>query len=274
MADLLELSARVIDSGLVDERLNRVTNELSEVADDVAVVESFSHCIAVRTDEGVVAFDASGVHTGQAVRDALGSWTPRRVSHLVYTHGHADHVGGSTFFAGDSPIVVGHENVSKRLDRYAFTSDWNLIINARQFGGIRGELNLQVGDGPGGVTVERNPNARRFLPATTLVPRHTFATDDTLDVGGHCIELHHARGETDDHLWAWFPDRKWLMSGDFVIWNFPNAGNPQKVQRYPLEWAAALRTMIARQSPGAIASPASSATSPPRSRTSSPRSWR
>jgi alkyl sulfatase BDS1-like metallo-beta-lactamase superfamily hydrolase len=36
------------------------------------------------------------------------------------------------------------------------------------------------------------------------------------------------------------------MSGDFLIWNFPNAGNPQKVQRYPLEWASALRDMIER----------------------------
>jgi alkyl sulfatase BDS1-like metallo-beta-lactamase superfamily hydrolase len=36
------------------------------------------------------------------------------------------------------------------------------------------------------------------------------------------------------------------MTGDFLIWNFPNAGNPQKVQRYPIEWAAALRTMIAQ----------------------------
>ncbi|MFT3854317.1 MAG: alkyl sulfatase dimerization domain-containing protein [Ilumatobacteraceae bacterium] len=54
------------------------------------------------------------------------------------------------------------------------------------------------------------------------------------------------RGETDDHLWAWLPERKWTMAGDFVIWNFPNAGNPQKVQRYPGEWAAALRAMIAQ----------------------------
>ena len=30
-----------------------------------------------------------------------------------------------------------------------------------------------------------------------------------------------------------------------LIWNFPNAGNPQKVQRYPDEWAAALRQMAA-----------------------------
>ena len=33
-------------------------------------------------------------------------------------------------------------------------------------------------------------------------------------VGDTSIELHHARGETDDHLWAWFPDRKWIMAGD------------------------------------------------------------
>jgi alkyl sulfatase BDS1-like metallo-beta-lactamase superfamily hydrolase len=29
--------------------------------------------------------------------------------------------------------------------------------------------------------------------------------------------------------------------GDLFIWASPNAGNPQKVQRYPREWAAALR---------------------------------
>ena len=36
-----------------------------------------------------------------------------------------------------------------------------------------------------------------------------------------------------------------LASGDFVIWVFPNAGNPRKVQRFAPEWAAALRRMQA-----------------------------
>jgi alkyl sulfatase BDS1-like metallo-beta-lactamase superfamily hydrolase len=66
-----------------------------------------------------------------------------------------------------------------------------------------------------------------------------------LAVGGAPIELRHARGETDDHLWAWLPGRRVLCSGDFFLWFFPNAGNPQKVQRYPVEWAAALREMAA-----------------------------
>ncbi len=53
----------------------------------------------------------------------------------------------------------------------------------------------------------------------------------------------HARGETDDHTWVWIPELSTLCTGDLFIWNAPNAGNPQKAQRYPDEWAAALRTM-------------------------------
>ena len=243
MADLLALSSTIIDSGLTDQPVNRVTNELSEVSDGVAMVESFSHCVALHTDDGLVCFDASGVATGEAVRSALRGWRTDRVSHLVYTHGHADHVGGSTFFRDDQPTVIGHENVGHRLDRYDYTNNWNLIINARQFGGVAGDLNLTVGDAGTGIEVAVKPGARRFLPATTLRPHETFELQHTVSVGGETMEFRHARGETDDHLWGWLPQRKALITGDFLIWNFPNAGNPQKVQRYPLEWAAALREM-------------------------------
>src|SRR4029453_2810750 len=99
MADLLELSARIIDSGVADQPVNRVTNELSEVAPDLALVESFSHCVAFRSEEGIVAFDASGVPGGGGVGGARRAWHDEPVSHLIYTHGHADHVGGSSHFA-------------------------------------------------------------------------------------------------------------------------------------------------------------------------------
>ena len=246
MADLLALSARIIDSGLTDQPVNRVTNELSEVADGIAMVESFSHCVALSTEDGLVCFDASGAQSGQAVRDSLRGWSNSRVSQLVYTHGHADHIGGSMFFAEDRPMVVAHENVAVRMDRYEYTNNWNLLINARQFGGISGDLNLAM-TGDDVVAGSGTPRlGRRFLPAATLRPETTFAAAGELHVGGELIELHHDRGETDDHLWAWLPARKALMTGDFLIWNFPNAGNPQKVQRYPIEWAAALRKMIVK----------------------------
>ncbi len=64
-------------------------------------------------------------------------------------------------------------------------------------------------------------------------------------MGGREVALFHDRGETDDHLWAWLPAERAIYTGDLFIWASPNCGNPQKVQRYPREWAAALRKMDA-----------------------------
>ena len=241
MADLLSLSARIIDSGVADEPTNRVTQELSEVADGVAVVESFSHAVAFTTDDGLVVFDASAVFTGAQVVESLRRWSTAPVRNLVYTHGHVDHVGGSGAFVADAaerghlrPQVVAHANVPPRFDRYRATDGWNTAINARQFGGVSNRSLRLAGEG-----------RARFLPDDVAAPDVTYDDRLALTVGGLDIELHHGRGETDDHTWAWIPRHRAIACGDFLIWNFPNAGNPQKVQRYPGEWATALRQMAA-----------------------------
>jgi alkyl sulfatase BDS1-like metallo-beta-lactamase superfamily hydrolase len=84
------------------------------------------------------------------------------------------------------------------------------------------------------------------LPDDSPKPSLTYRDAMTLDVGGLRIELNHARGETDDHTWAWIARHKAICAGDFFIWSFPNAGNPQKVQRYPREWAVAMREMAGK----------------------------
>ncbi len=242
--DPLQLSTLTIDSGNITEPLNRITNELTELADGLAIVESFSHSYAVETAEGLCCFDASGAGSGPAVVDALRSWSTTPISTLVYTHGHADHIGGSFAFAKDAaerghqPLsVFAHENVEARMDRYIETNGWNVAINQRQFGGVRSEMGLELGEG-----------LSRFLPKSTLRPTESFSSSQVKHFGDTMVEFRHARGETDDHLWAYLPKERWLFSGDFIIWNYPNAGNPQKVQRYALEWAHALRAM-AEQAP-------------------------
>ena len=67
----VDVANRVIDSGMPESPHNRVTHELSVIEDDVAVVESFSHCWIVRTDEGLVCFDAGGV-SGTGVLPGVG----------------------------------------------------------------------------------------------------------------------------------------------------------------------------------------------------------
>jgi hypothetical protein len=65
MTDLLSLSTRIIDDGAAIFPV-RINQELSEIDDGVAVVESFSNVIALTTDEGLVLSDTSGARTGGA----------------------------------------------------------------------------------------------------------------------------------------------------------------------------------------------------------------
>ena len=247
----IELSTKVIDSGIVDEPLNRVTNDITELADNLAIVESFSHSVVWDTGDGLMCFDASGAGSGEAVVNSIRSWRNDAITSLVYTHGHADHVGGSVAFAHDAqsrglpnPRVIGHENVSKRMDRYSTTNGLNVRINRRQFGGIKSDMKPNSGNMREALALDEG--AQYFIPPATLRPDQSFVDQLTIKAGDTVVEFHHARGETDDHLWGWIPEKKWIFTGDFVIWNYPNAGNPQKVQRYALEWAQALRKMISQ----------------------------
>ena len=247
----IELSTKVIDSGIVDQPLNRVTNDITELADSLAIVESFSHSVVWDTGDGLMCFDASGAGSGEAVVNSIRSWRNDAITSLVYTHGHADHVGGSVAFAHDAqsrglpnPRVIGHENVSKRMDRYSTTNGLNVRINRRQFGGIKSDMKPNSGNMREALALDEG--AQYFIPPATLRPDQSFVDQLTIKAGDTVVEFHHARGETDDHLWGWIPEKKWIFTGDFVIWNYPNAGNPQKVQRYALEWAQALRRMIAQ----------------------------
>jgi alkyl sulfatase BDS1-like metallo-beta-lactamase superfamily hydrolase len=234
MADLIALSSQIIDEGAPIFPV-RVNQELSEIADGVAVVESFSNVIALTTDEGVILSDTSGDRTAGEVVRCLRRWTEDSIHTILYTHGHVDHVGGAAAFLANAeklghrkPRFVGHENLPPRFDRYRLTGGYNAIVNARQFGGVK---NMSIG------------GSQQFLPAGTPEPDVTFRDRLGLRVGGVRMDLRHAKGETDDHVWAWLPERKMILTGDLFMWNFPNAGNPQKVQRYPREWAAALREM-------------------------------
>lgn len=240
MADLLKMSADLIDGRITMQEsgpINRINHELSELSSEVAVVEAFSHSIVFKTDDGLVTFDTSNEHGGAKCVHAIQSWTRDRFNTVVFTHGHIDHVGGCGAFCaayeGRKPTIVGHENVAARFERYRMTSGYNHVINERQFGQFKRRGYDLAGQS-------------HFLPLATPAPDITYTNDLAMNVGGLEIQLNHAKGETDDHTWAWIPKHKAICAGDFFIWAFPNAGNPQKAQRYPKEWAAALRDMASR----------------------------
>jgi alkyl sulfatase BDS1-like metallo-beta-lactamase superfamily hydrolase len=236
-SDLLALSTRLIDEGDDGTPPNRVTTELSEVADGIAVIEAFSHVVVIRSDDGLLVADTSAAAFGPRVVQSLRAWSDEPVHTILYTHGHIDHVGGARAFLDDAaargdapPRVVGHEAVSARFDRYDLTNGYNGIINQRQFGS-RGRLGM----------------SEPTWFSDWVVPDTTFRETLDLTVGDLAVELRPDKGETDDHAWAWLPHHRAILAGDFLTWVFPNAGNPQKVQRFPREWSVALRAMAAKQ---------------------------
>ena len=229
---LLERSARFID-GAVHEgpaSINPLDSSFHEIAEGVGLVCAFSHVWTLDAGEGLVVVDTSLPEFAPAALERLRRWRDAPVDTIVYTHGHVDHVGGGPAFRDDAiergrppPRVVAHDAVGPRLDRYALTRGYYEIVNARQAG-----RNYRPG----------------WFDVDWVRPQVTYSHGLELEVGEIGMRLIHEKGETDDHTIAWVPQQGVLFSGDLFMWNFPNAGNPQKAQRYPAEWAAALRRMI------------------------------
>ena len=201
---------------------------LEELAPGVAFYKAFVNVTAVKTEEGLVLVDTGSYHpkSHQLSFDAVRAWSGEPLNAAVYTHGHVDHAYGLPPFLAEAkargwkaPRIVGHVNVLPRMRRYVETAGYNSIINARQFA------------------------VATQWPVEFQAPTETFTDRLSIEVGGTRFELHHAKGETDDHTWVWIPQARTLCTGDLFIWAAPNAGNPQKVQRYAVEWARALRAM-------------------------------
>ncbi len=245
MADLLSLSARYIDENIYEgpQSVNRISSALSEIGDRLALIEAFAHMVCIETDDGLLLFDTSlPLYTPNNLR-ALRRWSDAPVHSVVFTHGHFDHVGGMDLVLEEAqarrdrrPRIIAQENIHARFDRYDMTNGFNYLINLRQFSPSgAAKMALASDDTP----------MPRFGPAHWVRPDLTFSDRLHISIGGLSVHLRHGKGETDDHLWAWIPEKQAICCGDFLIWAFPNAGNPQKVQRYPLEWAKALREMAA-----------------------------
>lgn len=208
-----------------------VPRGLETIAPDTWFYRGFANMIVRETDDGLILVDPGSSWDARQKFEAIRSVSGKPLNAAIYTHGHVDHVFGAGIYAEEAaakgwppPQVIAHEGVAKRFDRYRETVGWNGYINLRQFRGGVGEP---------------------LFPREFYYPDTTYGDRKTLTIGGIDVMLRHTRGETDDHTWVFFPDNRVLCTGDLFIWSVPNAGNPQKVQRYAKEWADGLREMAA-----------------------------
>jgi len=229
MGEVLDLAERFWRGEIPRRDLWRPTGKHEELAPGLVFFHTWANVTALRTEAGLVLVDTGNFATRDRTFAAVRAVDSAPLAAAVYTHGHVDHACGLPPFLAEArekgrpePVIVAHRNVAARFDRYRMTAPWNGLINSRQF------------------------SVAATWPTEYQYPGTVYDTTHALEVGGVRLELTHARGETDDHTWLWWPARRILFTGDLFFWVAPNAGNPQKVQRYAAEWARALRAMADR----------------------------
>jgi glyoxylase-like metal-dependent hydrolase (beta-lactamase superfamily II) len=201
------------------------------IADRALLVTGHGNVGYVYNDAGVVMIDTGTpqLFGDHAVRE-LRKFTQAPIHTVIYTHGHIDHAFNLAPVLADAeenghprPRVIAHRRILARFARYQRLRDHTTYINRINFG---------------------------TPPDTVIVPEF-FYPDTLIDagisfrLGDMTVELRTGVGETDDAVWVWVPERRLLFPGDFLLWCFPNIGNPFKVQRYAEGWALALEEMAA-----------------------------
>ncbi len=138
------------------------------------------------------------------------------VKAIIYTHGHADHTGGTQAFAkpgdgvelwirrGGISSLGGSEVTGLKQDhvRSRFQFGYDLPASDRITGGV------------GPVTISSTVYA---VAKQDLGPARR-----TLNIAGLTLEVAPNPGETDDHIYIWFPREKVVFSGDNFYAAWPN----------------------------------------------------
>ena len=215
-----------VDTSLGNQPLFSGEGGMQSFGNGLHMLQLFANTCMVETGEGVVLFDAGLPIDGARMVEELRALTDQPVRYIVYGHGHADHAFGTRAVLEDAaerghprPVIIAQENLPRRFDRYQRMLPYHEHINRIQFA---------------------IPEGIPAFPWDYIYPDETFRDRMTFSLGEVTFELRHARGETDDHVWMWVPERRTACVSDLWVWSCPNVGNPFKVQRYALEWAQAL----------------------------------
>ena len=233
--DLLKLAEQAwrgeLDLQFEHHPVHRYYPGSCQLAEGLLGFKGIAGFYVIDSGDGLVMLDAGHLlDVKRCFEDVRRVWPETPVVAAIYSHHHADHVFSVTAFDTEAeergwprPTVYAHERVPDHFDRYRATLGWNTAINRRQF----------AIDAPH----YRWPDSYRY-------PDVLYRRNMTFRRGGLTFELTHGRGETDDITWTWIPERRILHTGDLFIWAVPNAGNPQKVQRYVGDWADSLERML------------------------------
>jgi alkyl sulfatase BDS1-like metallo-beta-lactamase superfamily hydrolase len=210
--------------------------ETLKFAEDTCLyIGSFGNVAVVETDDGLVLFDLALRLFGPLIFKRVRAFSDKPVKYIIYSHGHYDHCLGYSFFikeikekGWEMPQVIAHENLVRRFKKYLMLKNHQAWTYRQQFASV-------------GVSASTNESLHERLDPTIIIRNNESYK---FQLGNIKFEIYHDKGETDDSLWMFVPDKKVLFTGDLFVSAFPQVGSPFRVQRYAKDWALANEKMI------------------------------
>lgn len=187
VGDLFGQSAPADDFlSMMRKQLGAVPAVLTKLTDQVSMISGPGGNIAVYTwAEGKLAVDSGVVSANEAIQkqmDTLGA-QPLRI--VVNTHWHFDHTDGNEAFHKKGALIVGHENVRKRMGAPQFIDFMQAHVPA--------------------------------CPAAAL-PETTFSSGMNFDLGDEAIRVTHVDpAHTDSDSVVQFTKANIVHAGDLLF---------------------------------------------------------
>ena len=218
------------------------TPRVTKITDDIYNASGYAlgSVQMVITEKGLVIIDST--ESREAAREILDEFrkiTDKPIKYLIYTHGHLDHIFGSSVFMESSTEVISTQDAVDFMKR-------NFVEMA---GSINRSRHIQFGDIEEEYARKRPVKSPVRLPSVLnekgfLWPTITFDQRYSFELGGKRFELLHTTGETPGHLMVWLPDERVLFCGDLYYFSFPNLSTPMLRTRPVKGWYESLNRMI------------------------------
>jgi len=178
------------------------------VCADVGTVGS-GNAAAILLDDRTIVIDAQYVAPARSLRSSIEKVSHGRITHLLLTHSHSDHVFGNEVFQDCE--IVAHESLKTRMQELADTT-WSKESLQRQVAELR----------------KTDPErATRFENVHVVLPTKTFQDKFVLSDGSSRVEMIHTGGHTADSSIVHFPSERTVVAGDLIFAGvYPYGGDP------------------------------------------------
>jgi len=210
--------------------------EVRKLADNVYQARGVGNTQLIATSEGHVVYDTGLSIQAPKQRRLLAEAVPEApITHVILSHSHQDHAGGTPFWVEEGTEIVAHREYPEEQRYLKELEDYFWFRNRTLF-----------------PFMPETPPKTGMFAYGGVVPTLLVDQPEILrfEQGGIHFEVMPTPGaEGADNLSLWLPDQKIFFSGDFFGPNFPQFPNVftmrgEKVRK-PIEYIHSLEQIIA-----------------------------